>query len=97
VATTPASVSPTKRIGAAPSVPAQAGQVVKVKATGLPKSTMVTVRVKIDGSWVVIGKVRTTKKGIATLPPFLVAKAGTYPVEITGPNGYRSFVKVVAS
>ena len=97
VTTTTSAVTPAKRIGAAPSAPAKAGQVVTVKATGLPKSTLVTVRAKIDGQWVVIGKVRTNKKGVATLPPFLAAKAGAYPVEITGPNGYKSFVKVVAS
>ncbi len=88
---------PAKKIGAAPSVAAKAGQVVSVKVKGLPKSALVSARVKVDGKWVVLGKVRASKIGAATLPSFLALKAGTYPIEITGKGGYKSFVKVVVS
>ena len=93
----PSAGKPAKTIGAAPSVAAKVGQVVSVKVKGLPKSALVSARVKVDGKWVALGKVRASKVGAATLPSFLASKAGTYPIEITGKGGYKSFVKVVVS
>jgi hypothetical protein len=91
----PPAVAPGKKASSAPSVKASAGQVVNVKVTGLPKKQLVTVRAQINGAWVVLGKVRTSGAGAATLPPFLAATAGTYPVQITDAKGKKSYVNVV--
>ena len=89
---------PGTKLAKATTVKASAGQTITVKVNrGLPKKKLVTVRVKMDGKWVLLGKVRTTKKGGATLPPFFAAKAGNYPIKITSKGAKARYIKVVAS
>ena len=79
----------------APSVQAKVGQSVILNLRGLPKKATMVVRVRIDGTWVTIGQVRTTKFGRATTPAFMVSKAGPFNVQLTSSAGKKFYVKVI--
>ncbi len=89
--------APSGQLAKAPSAQAKAGQSVVLKLRKLPKKTSMTVRVKIDGAWVSLGRVKTSKRGTVTVPAFTVDKAGTYPVQLKTAKGAMYYVKVIVT
>ena len=87
--------APSRKLASAPTVGVQLGKAVTLKLRGLPKGKVLTVKVRSASPWMSLGKVRTTKKGLATLPTFTVTKAGTYNVQLTTAKGVEYHVKVV--
>ena len=87
--------APSRKLASAPTVGVQLGKAVTLKLRGLPKGKVLTVKVRSASPWMSLGKVRTTKKGLATLPTFTVTKAGTYNVQLTTAKGVKYYVKVV--
>lgn len=87
---------PARTPRAAPSVVSRADVALRVRVTGLPRTTETVARVRIDGRYRPLGSVRTTTTGRALLPAFTPPGAGTYLVRIT-PSGQRPlYLKVVA-
>ena len=91
------STNVSKKAGAAPSASAKAGSIVTLKLQGLPKKASLTAKVKINGQWVTLGKVKSSKAGKVTLPSFSANAGGTYLVQLVAANGTKYYAKVVAS
>ena len=89
--------NPSKRPATAPAVSAKVGQAVTLKLKGLPKKSALSVKVKVNGAWTILGVVKTSKIGRATLPTFRVDKAGTYPIQMATAKGVKYYVKVIVS
>ena len=89
------SKKPSRKIASAPTVGVQIGKAVTLKLRGLPKAKVLKVKVRSGSPWKSLGKVKTTKKGRATLPTFTVTKAGTYNIQLTTAKGVKYYVKVV--
>ena len=87
---------PVVTVRKAPAVIAQADVPLRIRVSGLPRSTATTVRARVDGRYVLVGTVRSTKTGRALLPAFAPPEAGTYLVRLT-PAGKRPlYLRIVA-
>jgi hypothetical protein len=87
---------PASSEGRAPTVTVKRGAVIRLRVTGMPAETSLTARVVISGNTVVLGQVKTTKKGKAKLPTFSLSVPGTYVVTVSGAGSDR-YVKVVVN
>ena len=87
----------TTKPGRAPSASARAGQIVTLRLRGLPRGTLLTAMVKIQGQWVTIGARKSGRSGSMTLPAFAVSGPGTYLVHVKGKGTKAFYAKVVVS
>jgi hypothetical protein len=86
----------TSRTASARTVTVVVGAPTSLTLRGLPKSSAVKMYVKVNGKWIPLGAVKTTKTGRGTAPTFTVGTAGSYLVKAVSKTGTR-YVRVVAS
>ena len=79
-----------------PAVRATVDVPVRVRVTGLPRSTKATVQARVDGRYVRVGTVRTSTTGRALLPAFTPPEAGSYVVRLTPTGRPPLYLRIVA-
>jgi hypothetical protein len=63
-----------------------------VPALRLPRAGAATVRIKLQGQWVRVGRVTVPATGIAVVGPLRFDRPGRYPLSLTTPDGSRRYV-----
>jgi len=86
---------PGNSIAKAPQIGAVVGKAITPTIKALPKSTAFKASVVINAKTYTLGSVKTNSSGVATLPAFSAAKAGTYSVQLTTAKGVKYFIKLV--
>jgi Fibronectin type III domain len=86
---------PGNSIAKAPQIGAVVGKAITPTIKALPKSTAFKASVVINAKSYTLGSVKTNSSGVATLPAFSAAKAGTYSVQLTTAKGVKYFIKLV--
>lgn len=94
VKATPACGTPGRSVAAGPATSATVKSIVKVKSFGMPRSSQVRARMRIDGTWTFMGRVNSNENGAVTAPAFIATRSGRYPIELTPANGPRRFTTV---
>lgn len=87
---------PARTAKGAPAVRATVDVPVRVRVTGLPRSTKATVQARVDGRYVRVGTVRTSTTGRALLPAFTPPEAGSYVVRLTPTGRPPLYLRIVA-
>jgi hypothetical protein len=86
---------PTVRMGKAPHVPAMTSHPVALVAQGMNPNAMFTVKIKVNGVYSVLGRVRADAKGMLALPVFTVSRPGVYTIALVNEaNGSVRYLKV---
>ena len=85
---------PSTSAGGAPSLPVKTGKVIVAEVGSLPANTKIAVTMIIGGQKVDLGSAKTDKNGNLTLPGIRGAKPGVITVQITAPDGTKSYVKI---
>ena len=83
-------------MGRAPTVTVPLGQAVAPKFADFPSGTRWRVGVRVNGTWIPLGSVRTSRTGDIALPAFALTTPGNYLVRMIGPKSPR-FLRVQAS
>jgi hypothetical protein len=85
---------PSRSIATAPKTSAKANSIVKLRTAGVPRSTSLRARMRIDGAWAFLGRVTSSKHGTVTIPAFTARRTKTYPIELTTVSGDKLFTTV---
>ncbi len=78
----------------APTIRIAQGESVSLVVRGLPKGLGLRVATRQAGSWVALGRARTTAKGLVSLPPLEARAPGDYVLRMTFPGGRHFFVSL---
>lgn len=83
------------RLGAAPTVSVQLNQPVKLVTGGLPPESMQVVKIKVKGTYVTLGSVRTDAAGQVSLPVFTPTRAGRQVIAVTDSStGKTRYIRI---
>lgn len=86
---------PARRVSGSPVVEARRGVATALVASGLPPSDDLLVRIKVDGTFVTLGRTRADADGLARLPVVRLLDPGTYVVSVTDrETGLVRFIKI---
>jgi hypothetical protein len=80
---------------AAPAAAAKVNTLVAARARSLPRRTTLAVQLLIAGKWTLLTSVRTSSKGVVTLPAIQATRAGSYLVQLRTIKGVVYYVKIV--
>lgn len=83
------------RLGAAPTVSVRVNRPVKLVTGGLPPESMQAVKIKVKGTYVTLGSVRTDAAGQVSLPVFTPTRAGRQVIAVTDSStGKTRYIRI---
>lgn len=84
----------TRSAATARAMSSAAGQVVRVRLTGLPQSSSMRAQIRVNGRYYALGAVRTSRTGSVVLPAFQPTLAGAYAVRVLAPGDRGYYLSV---